>query len=37
VFSIDSIPAQLVAREDLDQLFSDGDQSLYALLHRVRA
>ncbi len=36
VFSVDSIPAQLVAREDLDQLVSDGDQSLYSLLHRLR-
>jgi GntR family transcriptional regulator len=36
VFSIDSIPAQLIAREDLDQILSDADQSLYSLLHRVR-
>ena len=35
VFSIDSIPEHLVAREDLDQVLSDGDQSLYSLLHRV--
>jgi GntR family transcriptional regulator len=36
VFSIDSIPEHLVAREDLDQVVSDADQSLYSLLHRVR-
>jgi GntR family transcriptional regulator len=36
VFSIDSIPEHLVTREDLDQMVSDGEQSLYSLLHRAR-
>ena len=36
VFAVDSLPGHLVAREDLDELVSGEEQSLYALLYRLR-
>jgi GntR family transcriptional regulator len=36
VFSIDSLPEHLVAREDLDRLLEEEDQSLYSALYSLR-
>jgi GntR family transcriptional regulator len=36
VFSIDSLPKYLVAREDLDSVLAGREQSLYSLLHKLR-
>lgn len=37
VFSIDSVPGHLLARDDLDDVVSGEEQSLYSLLHKLRA
>jgi GntR family transcriptional regulator len=36
VFSRDSLPQRLVAREDLDEVLAGQEQSLYTLLHKLR-
>jgi GntR family transcriptional regulator len=36
VFSIDSLPRHLVARDDLDDFVSGAEQSLYFLLHKLQ-
>ena len=36
VFSIDSLPKHLVARDELDDVLSGEEQSLYSLLHKLQ-
>jgi GntR family transcriptional regulator len=36
VFSIDTLPGHLLAQDDLDDVVSGKEQSLYSLLHRLR-
>lgn len=36
VYSIDSLPEHLLAREDLDDVASGEEQSVYSLLHKLR-